>query len=293
MISFEPELASAPDAARLMAIERREIVPVGRELRALAWCGVMLIATGVGIIIKNHIHEIGPLAIAIFIAAAAAACYGIAVWWRTAGPWVDYVVLLGALLISADVAFIEAQWHLLGGEWQRHLLLLAVAHAIAAYVFGSRAVLSLAVAAFAAWMRIEQRSVFQSDIDLAIRAFLCAGSLGIFRAMNRKAEFNPVFDHFATNIAFWGALVLTSNDDTRFVGLLLAVVLAGASLAYGLRRRLEPFVIYAIVYALIAVDILIFDLLHEEVLTAFYLVVSTVAAITGLIVLHFRFRRAS
>src|SRR5581483_361502 len=215
MISYEPELASAPDAARRIAIERREIVPVGRELRALAWCGVMLIATGVGIIIRDHIHDIGPLAIAMAIGVAAAACYGFAVWRPDAKPWADSVVLLGALLISADVAFIEAQWHLLGGEWQRHFLLLAVAHAIAAYVFGSRAVLSLAVAAFAAWMGIEQRSVFQSDIDLAIRAFLCAGSLGIFRAMNRKAEFNPVFDHFATNIAFWGALVLTFNDDTR------------------------------------------------------------------------------
>src|SRR5205823_3869902 len=118
--------------------ERRDVVPIGNELRALAWSGVMLIATGVGIIVKKHFDQIGPLTIAAVIGAAAIASYGYAQFRRT--PLRDYVVLLGALLISADVAFIETQWHLLGNEWQRHFLLLAVLHGAAAYWFSARAV---------------------------------------------------------------------------------------------------------------------------------------------------------
>ncbi len=70
--------------------ERRDVVPIGDELRALAWLGVMLIATGVGIVVKKHLDQIGPLAIAIVIGAAAVFCY---VWpaLNKRAPLDDYV----------------------------------------------------------------------------------------------------------------------------------------------------------------------------------------------------------
>ena len=304
MLSFEPEIAAARDAGtfaaaeadRRMAIERREIVPVGRELRALAWCGVMLIVTGVGILVNKHFEEIGPLTIAVLIGAAAAACYAGAAWrWKSppaATSVLDYVVLLGALLISADVAFIETQWHLLDGEWQRHLLLLAVVHAIAAYAFRSRAVLSLSIAAFAGWLGIEKDRIFLTgDVGLAVHAFVCAGALAVWRVVNRRREFDLVFEHFAVNVAFWGAVILAGTDSTRALGVAIALALGAASLLYGIRRQLEAFVIYAAVYSLIAVDIVVLDGLRD-VTEAFYLVVSTAACIAALIFVHFRFRRA-
>ena len=162
--------------------ERRDIVPIGTELRSLAWLGVMLIATGVGIVVKKHFNEIGPLTIALIIAAAAIACYAFAVWRQSSIR--DYVVLLGALLISADVGFIESQWHLLGSEWQRHFLLLAVVHAAAAYYFGTRAVLSLSIAALATWFGIESRAIFSSQTDFALRALSCAAAGAHLRPRN-------------------------------------------------------------------------------------------------------------
>src|SRR6266550_427624 len=155
--------------------ERRDVVPIGNELRALAWSGVMLIATGVGIIVKKHFDQIGPLTIALVIAVAAIACYGFAIWRQSSVR--DYIVLLGALLISADVGLIESQWHLLGNEWQRHFLLLAVVHAAAAYYFSNRAVLSLSIAALAAWFGIERRDIFSTQTDFAFRALICAAIL--------------------------------------------------------------------------------------------------------------------
>lgn len=66
----------------MLAGERRDVVPIGTELRSLAWLGVMLIATGVGIVITKHFDQIGPLAIAMVLGAAAAACYAYVVWRR-------------------------------------------------------------------------------------------------------------------------------------------------------------------------------------------------------------------
>jgi hypothetical protein len=309
MLSFEPEVIAArdagaidpPTAARLIAIERREIFSVHDELRALAWIGAMLIVAGVGIIIKKHVQDIGPLTLAVAIGAAAAACYGYAVWRRRLGAHNladDSVLLLGALLVSADVGFIEHQWHLLGDEWQRHFLLLTFVHGVGAYVFGSGALLSLSIAALAAWMGIERRAeiLFNATTDLALRAFACAAILVAWREIDRRVrsirDFEPLFEHFAANLAFWGALIFTTDRDTRWLGLVIALVLAAFSLFHGFHRRRELFVIYAYIYGLIAVDIFVFDFLHGEIVVASYLLLSTVAVIVALFVTHMRFRKA-
>jgi hypothetical protein len=308
MLSFEPEVIAArdagaidePTAARLIAIERREIFSIHDELRALAWIGAMAIITGVGIIIKKHVQDIGPLTLAIAIGAAAAACYAYTVWRRASARRSlvdDSVLLLGALLVSADVGFIEHQWHVLGDEWQRHFLLLAIVHGVGAYVFGSGALLSLSIAALAAWMGIERRAeiLFTATTDLALRAFGCAAILVAWREIDRRVrtnrDFEPFFEHFAANLAFWGALIFTADRDTRWIGLVIALALATFSLIYGFRRRRELFVIYAYIYGLIAVDIVVFSFHYDDIVVALYALLSTAAVIVALFVTHMRLRR--
>ncbi|MEO6260688.1 MAG: hypothetical protein ABIP63_10065, partial [Thermoanaerobaculia bacterium] len=263
--------------------------------------------TGVGIVVSKNLEHIGPLAIAAVIALAAAACYVWAVWkrTRTASLADDYVLLLGSLLLSADIGYIEHQWHLLGPVWPRHFLLLAVIHAAVAYWFGSRVVLSLSISALAAWFGIERQSPL-SALDrssvFAVRAFLCAGTLVIWRWVDRlrrgpirdaepSVSFSPVFDHAALNLAFWGSLVLMVRTETRLLGCVIAVLLAVLAAWHGVRRGEERFVIYAWIYGTIAIDVQICWWLNEEVLILFFLLVSTAVAIAGLITAHQKMRR--
>ena len=314
MHSLQPEIAalrghgviSAAAADRLIAHERRQAVSVYGELRFLIWGGVMLIATGVGIVVSKNLEHIGPLAIAAVIALAAAACYAWAVWkrTRTASLADDYVLLLGSLLLSADIGYIEHQWHLLGPVWPRHFLLLAVIHAAVAYWFGSRVVLSLSISALAAWFGIERQSPLSAldrSSDFAVRAFLCAGTLVLWRWVDRlrrtaadlkpSATFSAVFDHAALNLAFWGSLVLMVEPETRLLGCVIAVLLAVLSAWHGVRRGEERFVIYAWIYGTIAIDVQICWWLNEEVLILLFLVVSTAVAIAGLLTAHQKMRR--
>src|SRR6185295_18258839 len=135
MLSLHPELESLRPLLgesvtdTLLAHERREVFSLQPELRILAWGGAMLLATAAGIVLKNNLDRIGPLVLALLMGLAAAACY-VWVWWRRSRASLadDYVLLLGALLLSGDVAFIETQFHLLGSNWYRHYLLLAVVH---------------------------------------------------------------------------------------------------------------------------------------------------------------------
>jgi uncharacterized membrane protein len=310
VISLEPELLvlrdtgvlDGPAAAALIARERREAVSIYPELRVLTWAGVMLISTGVGIYISRHLDEIGPLAIAAVIALAAAACYAWTYWkrGRKAALADDYVLLLGALLASADVGYIEHHYRLLGDSWPRHFLFLAILHAVTAYVFQSRLVLSLSVASLAAWLGIERRSVdtlFDSQAEIAVRGFVCAAIVAAWRVIDRKLRpattFSSFFDHAAANLAFWGSLILAIKDKTRLLGCAIAIVLAAASMIHGRRTREGTFVIYAWVYGMIAIDIVLCNAIHDEGLIMLYLLVSTIGAIIGLFISHARLRRTA
>jgi len=310
LLSLEPELTTLRDdgllddatAAHAIAIERRDVVSIYPELRLLTWAGVMLISTGVGLYISKHLDDIGPLAIATVIGLAAIACYAWAYWKRSreAALIDDYVLLLGALLASADVGYIENHYHLLGASWSRHFLFLALLHATTAYVFESRLVLSLSVASLAAWLGIERRSVdaiFEAPVETAGRAFICAAIVLGWRVADkfarRETTFSSLFDHAAANLAFWGALTLAVHKETRLLGCTIAIVLAIASMLYGRRIGEATFVIYAWVYGMIAVDIAVCHAIDEEVLIALYLLVSTIAAIAGLFVSYVRMRRTA
>ena len=289
-------LLSAEAAAPLIARERRDVVSLYGELRFLTWGGVMLIMTGVGIVLAKHLDEIGPIAIATLIALASAACYTYALIRRRAARESlidDYILLLGALLASADVGFIEHQFH------HRYLLPLIVFHAVTAYFFRSRLVLSVALGALATYFGIERRAEFlwRESGENATRAFVCAGIVFAWRFIdaryNTQSTFTRVFDHFATNVAFFGTLAMMTESSTRNVACLIAIALAVACAIFGVRKREEAFVIYAWIYGTIAIDVLVVSNVSSsnDGFAFLWILVSTIAAIVGLFVTHARLRR--
>jgi hypothetical protein len=288
---------AAEVALPLIAREKREVVSVYAELRFLTWAGVMLIVTGVGVLVKNHLDEIGPLAIAIGIGAAAAACYAWAAYKRKRAVSLvdDYVLLLAALLLSADLGYIERTWHLLGANWKEHLLVLAIIHGVTAYIFNSRLVLSVSLTSLAAYLGV-QRSLdafSSSSRDLALRGFICAAIVLAWRFLDdryrKESTFTPVFDHYAANLAFWSSLILSADSDLRLLGCAIALGLAALSAMYGVKTRSEMFLIYAAIYGVIALDVAAFDLVSG--LAPFFIMMSSMVAIVSLFVIHAKMRK--
>ena len=263
------------------------------EVRVMAWLGVMLIATGAAILIKQNLN---PRGLSILLGLAAIACYAWAVWRRSRTSLIDdSILLVGALLLSADIAYIESQFHVLDRGWPRHFLIVAVVHGVGAYFFRSRTLLSLSIAAVAAWFGVERRGVFDvANAETAVRALLCAGFVLLWRFADARAWASPfirVFEHFAANLALFAGVSLAMRDQTRIAGVVLTLAVAAIVIAYGFRERSEPFVLYAYCYAVFAIDVLVMDTIRDETLSSLFLVVSSIAAIVGLFMLHARFRR--
>ncbi len=300
MISLEPELRAVLPDERLIAPERREIFSIYNELRFLTWGGVMLIATGAGILIKDHFDR--SLIVAL-VALAAAGCYGYA-WWkrgRAESLLDDYILLLGALLLTGDVGYFESQFHVFGDGWAWHLLILTIVHGATAYAYRSRVLLSLSISALAGFLGAwrshrDPLDSLDEGIVTATRALFCGGLLMVWREidrrLNRKTTFTPTFQHFAVNFSFWGALILTFEKDARIIGGLIAVSLAILVVRHGLATNRESYFLYGFLYGMVAVDICLVATVGDALFGFFWLTTTTVALIVIVFVMHRRFTEA-
>jgi len=277
MHSLEEELRELRSAgaldegttARALALERRTVFSIFEELRAALYAAVALVVTGVGILVKEHLDRIGPLTLIFALALAAGACYIPAIRAHSRrsarSPGADYLLLLGALIVSADLGYAESQFHWLAENWSRHLLLLSALHAFTAYALDSQLVLSVALATFAGWFGIERGpgSITAWEFAmpaLGLRALLCAAVILAWRAIDQRtnaARFREVFEHFAANLAFWGVLGWCSDAHLRFIGVPALLILAAVAIRTALRSGTESFAVYGVGYTALGLSLVI------------------------------------
>ncbi|MBV9175325.1 MAG: DUF2157 domain-containing protein [Chloroflexi bacterium] len=255
--------------AQAIALERRSVFSVYGELRAALYAAVALVVTGVGILVREHLDHIGRLTLIFVLALAAAACYVPALRARlrrtghsTGG---EYLLLLGALIVSADLGYAESHFHWLGANWSRHLLILAAFHAFTAYALESRLVLSVALTSLAGWFGIERGTGNFSPWhfatpELGLRALLCAAVILMWRAIDQRtnaARFREVLEHFSANLAFWGAVGWSSNAHMRLVGVVTLLSLGVIAVLKALRSREESFAVYGVGYTTLGLCLVI------------------------------------
>jgi hypothetical protein len=283
-----------PTAARMIAIERRAIFSVYEELRAALYVAVALVVAGVGILVKEHLDRIGPLTLIAAIALAGGACYLPAIRARSrernrTAP-AEYLLLLGALLVSADLGYAESEFHWFGANWPHYLLILATLHAFTAYALDSRLVLSVALTSLAGWFGIARGpgSIAGWGFgapELGVRALLCAAVMLLWRAIDQRvnaARFREVFEHFAANLAFWGVLGWCSDGRLRIVGVLALLTLSWVAIRAALRSGTELFAVYGVGYTALGLSIVIVQLIPLSALswsTAVLVIVVTAAAV--------------
>ena len=283
MHTLEPELRALhaegviddATASSALALDRGDMFSLHQELRATMYAGVLLVMTGVGILLARNLDRIGPLAIVLAIAVAAAACAVPAIRAKRAGRALsvagNYLLLLAVLLGSAGLAYAEHQFTLLGPLWSWHLLLLAVVHAVVAYRFASPLVLAASLTSLVGWfgVGVTPGDVLQFSYStpmLGARALACAAVIAVWHYADHRARpdtsFSGVFEHFVANLAFWGTLSWCLEWPWLAAGLPLLAVLAYASVRRGLDTGREAFLVYGIVYGVIGICAVVVPRLH-------------------------------
>jgi hypothetical protein len=299
-------------APRLLRVARRELVSVHGELRALLYVGVLLVTGGVGLLVKENLDRIGPLAIAVALGLAAAA----ALFWvaRVAPPFsweipwrevpspnlgFDYILLLGVLLAAADLAYVEVKFTPLGANWTWHLLIVAALTALAAFRFDSRIVFSLALSTFAAWRGVSAAHFgtnlwWRSEDAVRWNAIGCGvlfAILGyVLKRTGRKAHFEPLTVTLGW-LLLLGGLGSGMSESASWAGWGIALLLVSAGLAAGAyRARRFSLFAFGVVAAYVALSRMALEGLRLESLGCFWFFVTPLLVIAGLILAQRRMK---
>ncbi len=308
--SLEGEGILAPEQARLFGrVARGELVSLAPALHALLYLGVAALTTGVGLLFRSEIENLGPITIALAVGLVASLCL---IWAARRSPpfsreavpaphfAFDYVLVLGALLAAADLAFLETRFRSLGEFWTFHLLIVSLLHAALAFRFDSRALFGLALVSFAAWRGVAatslERSIFGffDDTDAIRLNALGCGLLFVFlgRALTRrdfKAHFEPTAAHLGWLLVLqsiaWGLWDGPTAAQHRF-----ALIATGAGLAWISWRgaRFTLFVL-GVLAAYFGLMVGVADIVGDATAILFLTGVSAITLVFSLAAVHRRF----
>jgi hypothetical protein len=305
---WEEQAKISPEQhAHLAGLSRGEPLSLFLELNILLYAGVLAFVAGLGWTVSTWSQQLGDVAVLTVLSTILAACFWFcfsrAPAWSSAetsapSPMFDYVLYLGALTWSIELAYIENRFHLLSGQWDLYLLATAGLFFFLAYRFDNRFVLSLALSSLAGWFGLTI-SRWPGDQDAAYRRYallycLLVGVGGaILQRRRLKAHFFGTYLNIVANVLFWAVLsgvFIPQGYGLWFLALLIA---CGASLAWGLARRQFAFVAYAAVYGYVGVSSLFLRGVNDETAVLSYFVISGVAMLVGLIQIGRRFGRSA
>ena len=277
---------------------------VHQELRAAIYIGVLLIAAGVGLTIRQYFEQLGDIAIigSLTVGALAAFLY----CFLKGKPYsrgevespnilFDYVLLLGCTLYAADVGYIETQFRVLGDSWHNYLLVSAVIFFFLAYRFDNRLVLSMALSTLAAWFGFQLSAHFSSfhkyyrgsAIAYSLATFALGGVLQRFAI---KKHFFDIYLNFTVH--FLLVALLSGVVEYKFSSWHLPAMAAAiaAVAVYAMHARQFLYMLYAILYGYACLSVVALDLIHGTAAMYICGIVSSLIVIGMIFLLSRRFK---
>jgi len=303
---------SPEQAAHLASLSRGEPFSLYLELNILLYAGVLAFVAGLGWTVTTWSKQLGDVLVLTVLSAILAAsfwyCFSRAPAWSPAetpapSPIFDYVLYLGALTWSIELAYLESRFHLLSGQWDLYLLATAILFFLLAYRFDNRFVLSLGLSSLAGWfgLTISHWSALQWPAHQGALyrqyALLYCLLVGVGGALLQRGGLKPHFFNtylnIVANVLFWALLSGVFQRQGYGLWFLALLIACGASLAWGLARRQFAFVTYAAVYGYVGVSSLILRGVTDEIAGLMYFVVSGVGMLVMLVYIGRRFGRSA
>jgi hypothetical protein len=294
----------SPDQHTLLsALSRGEPFSLYLELNLLLYAGILAFVAGLGWTVTTFSQQLGDVLILTVLSAILAACFWYTFsrapsWSTTEVPspnlLFDYVLYLGALVWSIELAYLETRFHLLSAQWDLYLLATAALYFALAYRFDNRFVLSLALSSLAGWFGLTISHI-PSHQDATYREYAIVYSLFIAAAgaiTHRRAlkpHFFGTYLNIAANVLFWALLSGVFDRQNSVLWLLALLAACAASLAWGLSRRQFSFVAYAAVYGYIGISSILIRNISSDTAILGYFVVTGIAMLITLLVIARRF----
>jgi hypothetical protein len=303
-------LIPASQHAKIGQREQHRLFSLNWELRAVLYFGLLLLASGLGLLVYENYAQIGRLAILGGIGGLCAASFGFAIWHRP--PWTtdmarsrsalgDYALLLGCLLFLVLEGYAQYEYQIFGTRYGLVTLSPALLFLAVAYRFDHRGVLGMGLTALISWVGVTVRPLelyvrtnFFSGRVIVSALLLAALLIGAGLWLERqriKAHFTDVWLTVAENLLFVALLGALFNF-TDWHGLAVpGLIVACIGFDWLARRRRQLWLlVLASVYGYIGLTYLFFHYLAGDaspMTGSLYFLMSSV----GLIIFLLRRRR--
>ncbi|MBS1487687.1 MAG: DUF2157 domain-containing protein [Bacteroidetes bacterium] len=284
---------------RVEAVRSRKVFSVFYELQTLLYLGVLLFSTGIGLLIYQHIGQLGHYASLFLLGATTVGCFYYAFkkgnpYVHTAiqspTPYFDYVVLLGCLLFVSVLGYAQFLFGFLNESIQEVTLLTAVIFFFMAYRFDHAGVLSLAIVALASFwgLRVSLPQWRSSEIFDQAHLRMAALIFGIIVSliavvldkMKIKTHFTFTYFNFCCLIFFTGAVAGIFNSSNNNIYILSTYIGCGGAVYFAFQKKSFLFLLYAFVAGYIATtDLAIEWIMKSLLLISLYLIGSCVGLV--------------
>lgn len=289
----------------LSALVRGDRFSVFRELNAALYIGVVSAVGGVAWTFQTYFASLGDLFIlttfSLIVAWCLYYCFSHAVGYapvEVQAPTMafDYILYLGCLTLSAELAYIEFRFHLFHGTWDTYLLFTSAAFALLAYRFDNRFVLSLALASLAGWFGLKVSAFGFRTADALRRSAIVYSAIvaGAGLALHHqriKPHFLDSYLHIAANVVFAAVVSGVADRSAGAAYLVALIVLATSAIMAGVRSKRFLFVAYGVVYGYIGVTIKVVPDIRNGTGFFAYFVVTGGLVVVALVILARRFGR--
>lgn len=308
-------LVPPPQADAIRHDEHTRPFSIHYEVRALLYLGITLLAGGLGVLIYQHVDEIGHGVLIAVMALLMAACFGYAARHRAPFSWgkapragflPDYVLLLGCLLFLSLEGYVQYQYGVFGTRYGLAVFLPAVLFFWLAYVFDHRGVLSMAITALASWVGVSVaplsafsdnnfRSLSGAAIGLGL-TLIAVGLLSEFQ--NCKRHFSFTYISLGANLALLAATAALLDSDpeawpSTFEAGILILVLSGYLVWYARRTHSYLFLLMGVVYGYIVLTYLFLQLVDASTFeaTAFLVMLYFSLSALGVVLLFINIKK--
>ena len=293
--------------AHLAGLSLGEPFSLFLELNVLLYAGVLSFVAGLGWTVSTWSKQLGDVLVLTILSTILASCFWYcfsrAPAWSPAetpapSPIFDYVLYLGSLVWSLELAYLENRFHVLSGQLDLYLLATAGLYFFLAYRFDNRFVLSLALSSLAGWFGLTI-SHWSAHQDAAYRqyALLYCLLVGVGGALLQRRGLKPHFFgtylNIVANVLFWTLLSGVFDQQGFGVWFLALLIACGACLTWGVARRQFAFVAYAAVYGYVGVSSIFLRGVNDGTAVLSYFVVTGVAMLVVLVQIGRRFGRSA
>jgi hypothetical protein len=265
---------------KLKAFKSNSLFSIYWEIRTALYLGVLLFATGAGILIYKNIDSIGHVAILAFIGSVTLLC-----WLycfknsppfaikkvASAGIWFDYLLLLAALLTVTFIGYVQYQFQAFGKSLHLASAIPMVVLFAAAYRFDHIGVLTLAITNLGVWLGINVTPTsllksYQFNDEVIIYTGILLGlALQLIAWLSIKKDvkehFAFTYQNFGVHVFFISCLAAIFHFNFYLFWLLLLSAVAYFLFTKAIKEKSFYFLLIVTLYAFVALSFTVINLI--------------------------------